>query len=53
MSSNRYGLIGEKLGHSFSAVIHPKLADILREESKLDVEGLIQEAFESLETIKL
>jgi len=27
MSSNRYGLIGEKLGHSFSAVIHPKLAD--------------------------
>ena len=27
MSSDRYGLIGEKLGHSFSAVIHPKLAD--------------------------
>ena len=22
-----YGLVGEKLGHSFSAVIHPKLAD--------------------------
>ena len=23
----RYGLIGEKLGHSFSKIIHEKLAD--------------------------
>lgn len=33
--------------------IRPKLKDILREESKLDVEGLIKEAFESMETIEL
>ena len=33
--------------------IRPKLKDILKEESKLDVEGLIKEAFESLETIEL
>ena len=31
--------------------IRPKLVDILREESKLDVEGLIAEAFESIEKI--
>ena len=33
--------------------IRPKLKDILREESKLDVEGLIQTAFESMERIKI
>ena len=33
--------------------IRPKLKDILREEAKLDVEGLIQTAFESMERIKL
>ena len=33
--------------------IRPKLKDILREESKLDVEGLIAEAFESLESIEV
>jgi thiamine biosynthesis protein ThiI len=33
--------------------IRPKLKDILFEESKLDVEGLIKEAFESMEKIKL
>ena len=33
--------------------IRPKLAEILREEAKLDVEGLIAEAFESVEKIKL
>ena len=27
MSSNRHGLIGEKLGHSFSPIIHKQLAD--------------------------
>ena len=27
MSSKRYGLIGEKLGHSFSPMIHKQLAD--------------------------
>ena len=33
--------------------IRPKLSDIEREEKKLDVEGLIEEAFYSLERIKL
>ncbi len=33
--------------------IRPKLVDILREESKLDVEGLIAEAFESIEKIEI
>lgn len=33
--------------------IRPKLSEILREEGKLDVEGLIAEAFESVEVIKL
>ncbi len=33
--------------------IKPKLSDILSEESKLDVEGLIKEAFESLEKIEI
>ena len=33
--------------------IRPKLDEILREEAKLDVEGLIQEAFESVEKIKI
>ncbi len=32
--------------------IRPKLSEILREESKLDVEGLIAEAFESTEKIR-
>ena len=30
-------------------IIKPKLADVLAEESKLDVEGLIKEAFASIE----
>jgi len=30
-----------------------KLSDILQEEAKLDVEGLIKEAFESIEKITL
>ncbi len=33
--------------------IRPKMSDILREEAKLDVEGLIEEAFASLERISL
>ena len=33
--------------------IRPKLAEIAKEEEKLDVEGLIQEAFESLELIEI
>ena len=33
--------------------IRPKLTEIMREEAKLDVEGLIAEAFESVEKIKL
>ena len=33
--------------------IRPKLSEILKEEAKLDVEGLIAEAFESVEKIKL
>lgn len=33
--------------------IRPKLSDILKEEEKLDVEGLIKEAFEMLEKIEL
>ena len=33
--------------------IRPKLSEILKEEEKLDVEGLIEEAFTSLERIEL
>jgi len=33
--------------------IRPKLSEILREESKLDVEGLIAEAFTTIEKIKI
>ena len=33
--------------------IRPKMSEILREESKLDVEALIEEAFASTETIKI
>ncbi len=33
--------------------IRPKLSEILKEESKLDVEGLIEEAFSSLERIEI
>ena len=33
--------------------IRPKLSEIEREESKLDIEGLIKEAFESIERIDL
>ncbi len=33
--------------------IRPKLSEILKEESKLDVEGLIEEAFASLERIEI
>jgi thiamine biosynthesis protein ThiI len=32
--------------------IRPKMQEILREESKLDIEGLIEEAFASLEKIE-
>ena len=34
-------------------VIRPKMTDILAEEAKLDVEGLIKEAISSLEVVKL
>ena len=34
-------------------VIHPKLKDVLEEESKLDVEGLIKEALDGLEIVKI
>lgn len=34
-------------------VIHPKMADVLEEESKLDVQSLLDEAFSTLETIKI
>ena len=33
--------------------IRPKIPEILREEAKLDIEGLIEEAFESIEKIEL
>ncbi len=33
--------------------IRPKMSDILREEAKLDVEGLIEEAFASIEKIEI
>lgn len=33
--------------------IKPKMADILREEAKLDIEGLIEEAFSTLEKIDI
>ncbi len=33
--------------------IRPKIPEILREEAKLDIEGLIAEAFESIEKIEL
>ena len=33
--------------------IRPKISDVLKEEAKLDVEGLIAEAFESIERITL
>lgn len=33
--------------------IRPKMSEILREEAKLDVEGLIEEAFASLEKIEI
>jgi thiamine biosynthesis protein ThiI len=34
-------------------VTKPKLANVLEEESKLDVEGLIEEAFASLEVVEI
>ncbi len=34
-------------------VIHPKIKDVLEEEAKLDVEGLINEAINSLEVVTL
>ena len=34
-------------------VIRPKLSDVLHEESKLDVEGLIDEVFQNVEKIEL
>ncbi len=34
-------------------VIRPKMSDILKEEGKLDIEGLIEEAFASLERIDI
>ena len=33
--------------------IRPKIEDVLKEEAKLDVEGLIAEAFESIEKIEI
>lgn len=34
-------------------VIHPKISDVLAEEAKIDVEGLIEEALSTLETVKI
>lgn len=34
-------------------VIHPKISDVLAEEAKLDIEGLIAEALSTLEIIKI
>lgn len=34
-------------------VIHPKIPDVLAEESKLDLEGLIAEALSTLEVVKI
>lgn len=34
-------------------VIHPKISDVLAEEAKLDIEGLIEEALSTLEIIKI
>lgn len=34
-------------------VIHPKISEVLEEESKLDIEGLINEAISTLEVIKI
>lgn len=34
-------------------IIHPKIFDVLEEESKLDIEGLISEALSTLEVIKI
>ena len=34
-------------------VIHPKISDVLAEEAKLDVEGLIAEALSTLEVVKI
>ena len=36
----RYGLIGEKLGHSFSKIIHEKLADYTYDLIPLSLEEL-------------
>lgn len=34
-------------------VIHPKISDVLAEEAKLDLEGLIEEAIATLEVVKI
>ncbi len=34
-------------------VIHPKISDVLAEEAKLDIEGLISEALSTLEVVKI
>ena len=34
-------------------VIHPKISDVLAEEAKLDIEGLIAEALSTLEIVKI
>lgn len=34
-------------------VIHPKISDVLAEEAKLDIEGLIAEALSTLEVVKI
>ncbi|MDE6691295.1 MAG: tRNA 4-thiouridine(8) synthase ThiI [Clostridia bacterium] len=34
-------------------VIHPKISDVLAEEAKLDIEGLINEALSTLEVVKI
>lgn len=34
-------------------VIHPKISDVLAEEAKLDLDGLINEALSTLEVVKI
>ena len=40
MSDMKYGLIGEKLGHSFSKIIHEKIADYTYELKEISRESL-------------
>ena len=48
----KYGLIGEKLGHSFSKVIHEKIADYTYELREIPRDGLDRFMKESIETAK-